>query len=115
MESNLPFPSEHPFTSHISQFALFPKTTNDNTTESMHNLKEAGVQTDNIQPNMLNSHLICAKAFSNGIRIETVARQPFVTSNLQTPGIYRWDISRAHSKRQQVMIKNFQNFNNQIL
>lgn len=79
--------------------------------------KEAGVQTDISGVDMQlplplsleeSSFLVCAKAFSSGIRIEREVPVLIDKANFKT-GIYRWDISRAQSRGHQVIVIIYKN------
>lgn len=50
------------------------------------------------------ANVIKSKAFSSGIRIECISSDHLKNceSNYLRPGIYRWDVSRSHSKKLQV-------------
>ena len=141
-ESKLPFPSQHPYTSHISQFSLFPDSCcNANAKQqqlhasSEYDLVESGIkddttattnkvhaftQTDHscftraialpMRDSAAPACLVKSKAFSGGARIEVMSCDSINDekqahshcSNNLSPGIYRWDISRALPKRFQV-------------
>lgn len=114
-ESHLPYPKNHPFSSHISQFAVFPNTQSDcrevdfSSQKIVHHENdllvftlEASTQTDHITHNQNNfgfkapyKTVIQQKAFSGGMRLEDMSfssqKVPVIGNK---PGVY-WHLPKT--------------------
>lgn len=97
-EVHLPFPQEHPFTSHISRFAIFPDTNGQTSTINSSDKQQADAQTQTLSgvPNPPKLYKVSQKAGDWGQRVE--CRYPSTpTGVLLESGVGKmfWDLPRS--------------------